>query len=187
MASWQLPANATRVFKGVIFEVWQWNQEMYDGSTALFEVVKRQGTVVIIARVGGTFLIQEQEQPHVKEPFLTLTSGRVEEGEEPLAAAQRELLEETGYEARTWKVFKHDDGKGKLLWPITTFVATDLTNVSEPRLDGGEKITARLVSFDELIALQDDPRWRGAEIREECLRARYDEAYKARLLEELGG
>ena len=43
-----IPKDARCVFKGVIFEVWQWEQKMFDGSMATFERIKRPDTVVII-------------------------------------------------------------------------------------------------------------------------------------------
>src|SRR3989344_9504870 len=94
-----MPDNAKRVFKGVIFDVYQWEQEMFDGSKATFEKLKRPDTVVIFGVLpDGKIILTEQEQPS-KEPFIGATGGRVDEGEEILAAAKRELLEESGYEA----------------------------------------------------------------------------------------
>jgi ADP-ribose pyrophosphatase len=185
--SWKIPEHARCVFTGVIFDVWQWDQTMYDGSTKLFEIVKRKPTVVVLLRVGDAFLIQEEEQPHRSKPFLSLTSGRVEDGEDSLVAAKRELLEETGYEADHWKLWKEDYGSGKILWQVSVYVATGARKVAEPHLDPGEKITPRSVSFDELIRLTTETAFRADEIREECLRARYDGTYKAALLAELGG
>src|SRR3989338_5204026 len=89
--------NAKRVFKGELFEVWQWEQKLYDGSTAVFEKIRRQATALVIPVVGDKILIQRQEQPHRRSAYLSLAGGRIEDGEEPLLAAQRELLEQTGY------------------------------------------------------------------------------------------
>ncbi len=47
----------------------------------------------------GRIILTEQEQPG-KEPFIAACGGRVDEGEEILTAAKRELLEESGYEAK---------------------------------------------------------------------------------------
>ena len=35
-----IPENAKRVFKGIIFDVYQWEQELYNGSKAVFEKLK---------------------------------------------------------------------------------------------------------------------------------------------------
>jgi ADP-ribose pyrophosphatase len=91
-----LPANAQLVFKGVIFEVWQWEQEMFDGTKETFERIWRSPTVEVIAAVGDKILIEEQSQPDRKN-IISLASGRADQGEDVMAEAKRELLEETGY------------------------------------------------------------------------------------------
>jgi hypothetical protein len=46
-----LPSHARLAFKGIMNEVWQWDQKMYDGTTKIFEKIKKQDTVTIIALV----------------------------------------------------------------------------------------------------------------------------------------
>ena len=43
-----VPADADKVFEGVIYDVYHWDQTLYDGSKAKFEMLKRPDTVVII-------------------------------------------------------------------------------------------------------------------------------------------
>src|SRR3989344_90768 len=93
-----IPENAKRVFRGVIFDVYQWEQEMYDGTRTIFEKLKRPDTVVVFRVLpDGKIILTEQEQPGGKGPFIGATGGRVDEGEDILAVAKRELLEESGY------------------------------------------------------------------------------------------
>lgn len=99
----KLPSEANLVFKGKIFEVWQWEQEMFDGTKETFEKLKRANTALVIPLVGKNILIQEQEQPDKPGPFLSLPGGRCDESEKPLEAAKRELLEETGYASDDWE------------------------------------------------------------------------------------
>ena len=42
-----LPENAKLVFKGVLFDTWQWEQELFDGSYSTFEVVVRKGSTIV--------------------------------------------------------------------------------------------------------------------------------------------
>jgi len=58
----------------------------------------------VVAVTGdGRFLCFRQPKYAVTGLSLSVTGGYIEAGEEPLAAAQRELLEETGYVAAVWR------------------------------------------------------------------------------------
>ena len=62
-----MPENAKCVFKGEIFDVYQWEQEMYDGTKATFEKLKRPDTVVVFPVLpDGQIILTEQEQPGKK-------------------------------------------------------------------------------------------------------------------------
>lgn len=169
----KLPGNAKRVFKGEIFEVWQWLQKMFDGSVAIFEMLKRPDTAVVIPVISDKILILRQSQPN-KPNFLSLAGGRCEPGEKPLNTAKRELLEETGYVSRDWKLWREINPVGKMIWTIHTYIARDCLYWQTPRPDAGEKITSKLISYDEFLQLADDPDFYERELVNSMLRARYD-------------
>lgn len=173
-----IPSEAKLVFKGKIFEVWEWEQKMFDGSTSTFQRLKRPDTTQVITVIGDRILIQQQEQPDSVQPFISLPGGRADEGEEPLEAAKRELMEESGYASDDWTLWKADSPIGKIEWTIYTFIARNCRKESEPHLDGGEKITSRLVSFEEFLQLPDDPSFRDLELVVPLLRMRLDPALK---------
>lgn len=148
-----IPDNAKRVFKGVIFDAYQWEQKLFDGSKATFEKIKRLDTVVVFAVLpDGKIILTEQEQPG-KEPFIAATGGRVEEGEDVLSAAKRELLEESGYEAEKYILWDAQQPLSKVDWAVYTFIAKGLKKVADIHPDAGEKIILKPVSFDEFIEL----------------------------------
>lgn len=61
-----IPDNAVRAFQGMIFDVYQWPQKLYDGSEFTFEMLKRTDTVSVIGLVdGGKILVIDDEQPHL--------------------------------------------------------------------------------------------------------------------------
>lgn len=151
-----LPPNAKLVFKGQIFETWQWEQKMFDGSTEIFERVKRPNTAQVIATSGDKILIQKQEQPGRNEPYYSLSGGRCDGDEEPLKAAKRELLEETGYVSSDWTLWREETPLTKVIWTIYTFLARDCKKEKGPHLDAGEKIENIWVDFDEFLKLAEE-------------------------------
>lgn len=146
-----MPEGATLVFRGRLFDVYQWQQQMYDGTYQTFEKLKRPDTVVVFAVLDdGSILLTKQEQPG-KSLFIGAAGGRVDEGEEIEEAAARELLEETGYRAKELILWHSEQPVSKIDWAVYTFIAKGLEKVDEQRLDAGEKITLHPVTFDEFI------------------------------------
>ena len=147
-----IPKHAKKVFEGIIFDTYQWEQEMYDGSTATFEALKRPGTVQVIPVVGDKIVLAQEEQPLAAKRF-TYVGGRQEEGEEPIEVAKRELLEETGLESDDFELIRTYEPSGKFEWKIYVFVARDCRKVAEQGLDAGEKIELHEVDFDEFLKI----------------------------------
>jgi ADP-ribose pyrophosphatase len=145
-----IPDKATLAFKGEIFDVYQWQQEMFDGSEATFEMLRRPDTVQVIGIVDGKILVLEEHQPH-RGLRTSLPGGRVDKSDETLqAAAVREALEETGYEFKNWRLVGVQQPLAKMEWFIYLFVAWNVTSESTPSLDVGEKIEVQKLSFDEV-------------------------------------
>lgn len=182
----RIPQNARQVFKGTIFEVWQWEQQMFDGTSTTFEMLKRADTASVLAVVGDRIMLQKEEQPG-RAPFISTPGGRCDDGEEPLAAARRELLEESGYASDDMELLIEHHPSNKIDWAMYAFVARNCQKVAEPHLDSGERIEPMLVSFDELLRMPDNPMFRTSEIRELLLRARYEKDERDRLREKLFG
>jgi len=176
-----IPPDAKKVFSGVLFDVYQWEQKMFDGSVATFEKLKRPDTVVVFPVLpNGRIILTEQEQPG-KESFIGAAGGRVDAGEEVIDAAKRELLEETGYTAERLELWDARQPVGKLDWAVFTFVAKGLKQVAEPHLDAGERISLKLVTFDELIEIATDENFYEQETQNKFLEAKYDGAKKEEL------
>lgn len=175
-----LPKNAKRVFKGKIFDVYQWRQKMFDGSYHTFEWVKRQDSVIIIASVKNKIVILRQKQPRTSW-FYSTPAGRMDiPGEKPMQAAKRELLEETGMASKEIFLWKKYQKVGKVTATVNIYIARNCEKVSNQKLDAGEKIKVSLVPFEEFLKLSDDPgsqHWLG-ETLIDMFKARIDRKYK---------
>lgn len=165
-----IPENAKRVFKGQIFDVYQWQQKMFDGTTETFEMLKRPDTIKIIAIKDKKIVITDEQQPDHKS-FLDLPGGRHDvDSETELDAAKREVLEETGMAFKSWKLVKVEQPHTKIDWFVYLFVATDFESQQDQKLDAGEKIEVKSMSFDEVKELLGNPkaRYLPKELIESC-------------------
>lgn len=147
---------------------------MYDGTTATFEALKRPDTIQIIPTTDSKILIAEEEQPN-KPLSDSLLGGRIEEGEDPLAAAKRELLEESGMESSDWELLKTFENNGKIEWNVYLFVARNCRKVAAPNLDPGEKIEVKEVNFDEFLEIVSKENFWGQDIANYILRMRLNQ------------
>jgi len=169
----KLPPLAKKVFQGKIFSVYQWEQQLYDGTTATFEMLKRPGTIQIIPTSDEVVYLSYEEQP-TKPRTLTLFGGRQEPNEEPLVTAKRELLEETGLTSEDWELLKTYEYEGKIEWPMYLFVARNCKKIAEQKLDSGEKIEVKKVSFNEFVEKVSDENFLNQIVANDVLRMRLD-------------
>jgi len=148
------PKNAKRVFKGEIFDVYQWQQKMYDNSFATFEKLKRSDTVQVIpVTEDGKIILLRQSQPGFRKPCWSVAGGRIDGRETPLKAAHRELLEETGYKAKRMELWYSVQPNAKIDYAIYGFIAKGCKKVSAQNLDPGEKISLEPVSLEEFLRI----------------------------------
>lgn len=152
-----VPENAERVFKGFIFDVYHWEQEMFDGSTQTFEMLKRPDTVKVIAVKDEKIVVLKQDQPDHKN-FYDLPGGRHDvESETELEAAKREMLEETGMKFGYWKLINVVQPTTKIEQFVYIFLASDFESQGEQNLDNGEKIDVELQDLTSLKQLTKEP------------------------------
>jgi ADP-ribose pyrophosphatase len=163
----KIPDHAKCVFKGVLHEVWQWEQEQFDGSFKTFECVRRRdGLTVLAITKDKKFIISLEEHPGY-QPFYSMPGGNIEEGQTRLQGAQRELLEETGYESDNWEEWFSNQIVNYVCldWQNNFFIARDCIKIQEPVFDPGEKVDTKLYTFEEFLQITQDPIFRNTEVK----------------------
>jgi ADP-ribose pyrophosphatase len=74
-----------------------------DGHTATREYVVHPGAVVVVPLLDdGRVVLERQFRYPIGHVMTEFPAGKLDAGEDPLVCGQRELLEETGYQAREW-------------------------------------------------------------------------------------
>lgn len=178
----ELPESARCVHSGVLFEVWQWDQELYDGTSAVFERIKRPDTVVTFPVLeDGSIILTKQIQPGRKGVYIAGAGGRIDKGESVLETAKRELLEETGLAARDWVLWLSKQVTAKMDWVVYVLVAQGCTRVLEPKLDAGEKIETISLDFESFLKTTLTDSFSETEILRDIARAASDENEKRRI------
>jgi ADP-ribose pyrophosphatase len=99
--------SSKTVFRGPVFSVVSDQVEEPGGVRARRDVVRHSGSIVVLAVDDSIrpprVLLERQYRYAAGARLWELPAGRVDSGENNLAAAKRELLEETGYTAAQWQ------------------------------------------------------------------------------------
>ena len=90
------------VFQGRALRIEVLDIELPGGRRSTREIVRHPGAVVVLAeRPDGGFVLVRQYRTAIGETLLEMVAGGLEPGEQPEAAARRELEEESGYVAES--------------------------------------------------------------------------------------
>jgi len=96
--------DSDSVYDGSLLHVRRDRVRLPDGNEAVREHILHPGAVMIIPLLeNGDLVMERQYRYPLHRVFLELPAGKIDAGEDPLATAQRELLEETGYTAVEWR------------------------------------------------------------------------------------
>jgi ADP-ribose pyrophosphatase len=117
-----------------------------------FHYIHLTDYALIVAQTSdGRFIMERQYKHGVGKVSLTPPAGGIAPGEDPLRAAQRELLEETGYEAGSWKCLGRfacnaNYGCGN----AHVFTCRDARKIAEPDSGDLEEMEIVLLTEEEL-------------------------------------
>lgn len=134
-------------FKGPVFSVTTDYVEEPGGVRARRDVIRHSGSVVVLAVDDrGRILLEHQYRHAAQSMMWELPAGRIDEGEPAATAAKRELLEETGYTARSWKkILQFYVSPGFLDETMTIYLARGL-KAGEAQPEADEKIEVHFYS-----------------------------------------
>jgi ADP-ribose pyrophosphatase len=146
-------------YKGKVFSVVTDKVEEPNGFINTRDVIRHNGSVVVLAvdeskDPNDPEIVFERQYRHaVGLTLVELPAGRVEPREAPLAAAKRELIEETGYRAKRWSLLtKYFASPGFLGEWMQIYLARDIRpGASKPEPD--EQIEVFRLTLSEALAL----------------------------------
>ena len=141
------------VYSGKFLHIKKDIVKLPDGNTTFREYLIHPGAVAIMPILNdGRILLERQFRYPVDAAMIEIPAGKLELGEDPLLCAQRELLEETGYSAKSWEFLGR-------IHPVISYsteiidiyLAKDLT-LGERALDEGEFLDVFAATLDEMHA-----------------------------------
>lgn len=120
-----------------------------------FYKVTIKDCAAIVAITHDNHIILKKEYRHCYgEELIEIPAGVIEENEDPLNAAKRELQEETGYRSEKWTYLgKTVESSAKLTNYMYIYLAEDCEKASEQKLDYGEDIEVIEVGLDEAVEM----------------------------------
>jgi len=147
--------SSRTVYRGPVFWVTTDHVREPGGITARRDLIHHSGSVVVLPVDHSTSVprvLLERQYRHAAQDFLwELPAGRIDEGENELKAAQRELIEETGYRARRWRrILKFYASPGFVAETMAEYLATGL-EAGEAEPEDDELIQVRMAPLPTAV------------------------------------
>ena len=144
--------DSVLVYDGRLLKVREDRVLLPDGREARREYIQHPGAVMVVALLDETTLLLERQYRYpLRRHFYELPAGKMEAGEAPLLTAQRELIEECGYQAGSWRhIATMHPCIGYSDERLELYLARDLTYVGHA-LDDGEFLEVVPTNISEAL------------------------------------
>jgi len=147
--------SSNTVYNGRVFSVTSDHVLEPNGVSATRDVVRHSGSVVVLAVDDSgeePLILLERQFRYAAQAYLwEIPAGRIDPGEGSLAAGKRELLEETGYAARSWrKALYFYPSPGFMEETMTVYLARGLSP-GEARPEEDEKIEHGMMPISNVL------------------------------------
>ena len=146
-------------FRGHVFSVYTEEIQEPSGVQATRDVVRHNGSVVVLAVDETTdpsdpLIVLEQQFRHAANQYLfELPAGRLDPGETTRHAAERELIEETGYRATNWtRLVRYFASPGFVGEWMEIYLATGIS-AGEAEPEDDERIEVQLLPLSKLVRM----------------------------------
>ena len=146
--------SSTEIFNGKIIRLRVDTVRLPDGKQSTREIVEHRGAVAMTALTENREVVMvKQYRKPLESVTLEIPAGTLEIGEEPLACAQRELMEETGIVAEEWKpLFTYYSAPGFCTEKLYLFEARVLKFTTQ-NLDPDEKVQIVMIPLEEALKM----------------------------------
>ncbi|KZE66317.1 ADP-ribose pyrophosphatase [Fictibacillus phosphorivorans] len=149
-----------QIYSGKIIDLYVEEVELPNKKTGKREIVKHPGAVAVLAVTNeGKILMVEQFRKPLEKTIIEIPAGKLEKGEDPLACAKRELMEETGYSCESMvSIGSFYTSPGFADELIYLYFTDTLVKQGEQMTDEDEFINVLEVSVNEAKEMMQDER-----------------------------
>ncbi len=153
--------SSTLQYEGPLFKIFSDHIIEPNGIESTRDIIRHNGSVVVLAvddskSKRDPLIVMERQYRHAAGQYMwELPAGKIDGDETRLAAAKRELIEETGYRAKKWTpLVRYYASPGFLGEWMQIFLAEGLT-LGDSQPEDDERIDLYLISLSEVLRLID--------------------------------
>ncbi len=143
------------IYRGRILNLRKDHVQIANDQFSIREIVEHHPAVVILAVEGDQMILVKQYRIAIGKVLLEAAAGLIDDGEDPLEAAKRELREETGYTAQKWTYLSSAYSAPGFCEELLHYYLAEELTPGETDLDEDEFVEVRKLSLAEMETMLD--------------------------------